>query len=103
VRPENEINSSLLLFGRAFERALVRSFAGRPEAVLFAEWSACQGEGLHYSNRDSWNRMLQQGIMLQTRFCQDSSVKDNQPRRNLQIKFTRPVGDKNDFVAYFVA
>ena len=73
----------------------MRSFAGRPEAVLFAEWSACQGEGLHYSNGDSWDRMLQQGIMLQTRFCQNGRVKDNQPRRNLQIKFSRPVGDKN--------
>ena len=27
----------------------------------------------------------------------------HQPRRNLQIKFTRPVAEKNDFVAYIDA
>jgi hypothetical protein len=44
--------------------------------------------------------MLRQGIMLLTRFCQDDRVQVHQPRRNLQIKFTRPVGERNDFVAY---
>jgi hypothetical protein len=72
-------------------------------AVLFGEWSASQGEALHYSNGDTWDRMLQQGIMLLTRFCQDSRVQINQPRRNLQIKFTRPAGGRNDFVAYIDA
>jgi hypothetical protein len=47
--------------------------------------------------------MLRQGIMLLTRFCQDDRVQVCQPRRNLQIKFTRPFGDKNDFVAYIDA
>ena len=74
-----------------------------PGAVLFAEWSACQNQDLHYSNGDSWDRMLQQGIMLLTRFCQDDRIQVRQPRRNLQIKFTRPVADKNDFVAYIDA
>jgi hypothetical protein len=93
-----------MLFGRAFERALGALFRREdPGAVLFAEWSACQGEGVHYSNRDSWDRMLQQGILLLTRFCQEDRVQINQPQRNLQIKFSRPVGDKNDFVAYIDA
>jgi PD-(D/E)XK nuclease superfamily len=93
-----------MLFGRAFERALGALFRREdPGAVLFAEWSACQGEDLHYSNRDSWDRMLQQGILLLTRFCQDGRVQINQPQRNLQIKFGRPMGDKNDFVAYIDA
>jgi hypothetical protein len=47
--------------------------------------------------------MLRQGIMLLTRFCQDDRVRVCQPRRNLQIKFTRAVGEKNDFVAYIDA
>jgi hypothetical protein len=47
--------------------------------------------------------MLRQGIMLLTRFCQDDRVRVRQPRRNLQIKFTRAVGEKNDFVAYIDA
>ena len=41
--------------------------------------------------------------MLLTRFCQDDRVRVCQPRRNLQIKFTRAVGEKNDFVAYIDA
>jgi len=47
--------------------------------------------------------MLRQGIMLLTRFCQDDRVRVYQPRRNLQIKFIRPVSEKNDFVAYIDA
>ena len=93
-----------MLFGSAFERALGALFRGEdPGAVLFAEWSACQGQDLHYANRDSWNRMLRQGIMLLTRFCQDDRIQVRQPQRNLQIKFNRPVAGKNDFVAYIDA
>jgi hypothetical protein len=47
--------------------------------------------------------MLRQGIMLLTRFCQDDRIQVPQPRRNLQIKFTRPIAGKNDFVAYIDA
>ena len=93
-----------MLFGRAFEQALGALFRGEdPGAVLFAEWSACQSQDLHYSNRDSWDRMLRQGIMLLTRFCQDNRVQVRQPQRNLQIKFTRRVAGSNDFVAYIDA
>jgi hypothetical protein len=42
----------------------------------------------------------QQGIQLIDRFCQDDRIRIRQPRRNLQIKFTRPVSKNNDFVAY---
>jgi hypothetical protein len=88
-----------MLFGRAFEQALGAFFRREdPGAVLFAE---CQN--LHYSNRDSWDRMLRQGIMLLTRFCQDNRVQVPQPQRNLQVKFARPIGKKNDFVAYIDA
>jgi hypothetical protein len=90
-----------MLFGRAFEQAVGAVFRREdPGAVLFTEWSACQKQGLHYSNRDSSDRMLRQGLMLLTRFCQDDRIHVPQPKRNLQIKFTRPVGGKNDFVAY---
>jgi CRISPR/Cas system-associated exonuclease Cas4 (RecB family) len=93
-----------MLFGRAFEQALGAYFRREdPGAVLFAEWSACKRQDLHYSHRDSWDRMLRQGIMLLTRFCQDDRVRVCQSRRNLQIKFTRAVGEKNDFVAYIDA
>ncbi len=90
-----------MLFGRAFEQALGAYFLRQdPAAVLFREWSACQNLGLQYANGDSWDRMLQQGIMLLDRFCQDDRIRIRQPRRSLQIKFTRPVAGNNEFVAY---
>jgi hypothetical protein len=93
-----------MLFGRAFEQALGALFRREdPGAVLFAEWTACQSPDLHYSKGDSWDRMLRQGIMLLTRFCQDGRVQVHQPKRNLQIKFTRPIVGSNDFVAYIDA
>jgi len=93
-----------MLFGRAFEQALGALFRREdPGEVLFTEWSACQSQELHYSNGDSWDRMLRQGIMLLTRFCQDGRVHVHQPRSNLQVKFTRPISGSNDFVAYIDA
>src|SRR5438270_6371352 len=90
-----------MLFGRAFEQALGAFFRREDSAaVLFQEWSACQNLGLHYSGNDSWERMLQQGIMLLDRFCQDDRIRIRQPKRNLQVKFTRPIPGGNEFVAY---
>ena len=90
-----------MLFGRVFEQALGAYFRREdPGAVLFREWSACKDQDLHFSSHDTWDRMLEQGIMLLTRFCQDDRVRMHQPRRNLQIKFSRPVSKTNDFVAY---
>jgi PD-(D/E)XK nuclease superfamily len=89
-----------MLFGRAFELALGAYFRREdPGDVLFHEWSASKDQDLQFTKRDTWDRMLEQGIMLLTRFCQDDRVRIRQPRRNLQIKFTRQIG-KNDFVAY---
>jgi CRISPR/Cas system-associated exonuclease Cas4 (RecB family) len=92
-----------MLFGRAFELALGALFRKEdPGEVLFREWSACKGQDLEFSNRDTWDRMLEQGIMLLTRFCQDDRVGIHQPRRNLQIKVTRQIAH-NEFVAYIDA
>ena len=44
--------------------------------------------------------MLEQGIMLLTRFCQDNRVRVRQPNRNLQIKVSKHLSATNDFVAY---
>jgi CRISPR/Cas system-associated exonuclease Cas4 (RecB family) len=95
---------AVMLFGRAFERALGALFRREdPGAVLFTEWSACQSQALHYSNGDSWDRMLRQGVMLLTRFCHDDRVRLCQPQRSLQVKFTRQLAGSNDFVAYIDA
>src|SRR5271169_812148 len=93
-----------MLFGRAFERALAAVFRREdPGAVLFAEWSECQSQDLHYSNGDSWDRMLRQGLMLLNRFCQDERIRIHEPWRHPPIKFNRPVAGKNEFVAYIDA
>ena len=93
-----------MLFGRAFEQALGALFRREdPGAVLFREWSACQSHNPHYSHRDSWDRMLRQGLALLTRFCQDGRVRICQPQRNLQVKFARPLPGGNNFVAYIDA
>src|SRR5216683_382354 len=61
-----------MLFGRAFEQALAAYFRHEDPAVtLYREWAVYQKQPLHYSERDSWDTMLQQGIQLLERFCQD--------------------------------
>jgi len=40
---------------------------------------------------------------LLERFCQEDRVRIRQPRRNLQIKFVRPLSGQNEFVAYIDA
>jgi CRISPR/Cas system-associated exonuclease Cas4 (RecB family) len=90
-----------LLFGRVFENALSALFLRQdPGAVLFQEWSAHQNSQLEYSRNDNWDHMLRQGIQLLESFVQDDRIHIHQPRRNLQVKFTRPVSGNNDFVAY---
>ena len=89
-----------MLFGRAFELALGAYFRHEdPGDAFFREWSSHWGQNLQFANRDSWDRMLEQGIMLLTRFCQDDRVTVPRPFQNLQIKFTRPVV-RSEFVAY---
>src|SRR5947208_1853455 len=93
-----------MLFGRAFERALAAYFLRQDAAAaLFQEWKLCQDQKLEYSHGDSWDRMFEQGIQLLDRFCQEDRVRIRQPRRNLQIKFVRPLSGQNEFRAYIDA
>jgi PD-(D/E)XK nuclease superfamily len=93
-----------MLFGRAFENALAAFFRREDSAaVLFRKWSACHDQDLQYSRGDRWDRMLDQGIQLLDRFCQDDRVRVRQLRCNPQIKFTRPISRNNEFVAYIDA
>src|SRR3979409_1510140 len=75
-----------MLFGRVFEQALAAYFRREDAAAtLYREWAIHQKQPLHYLERNSWDGMLQQGIQLLDRFCQDDRVRIRQPRRNLQI------------------
>jgi hypothetical protein len=90
-----------MLFGRAFEQALGAYFRREDAPVaLYKEWAVYQKQPLFYSERDSWDRMLEQGVQLLDRFCQEDRVRVPQPRRNLQIKFVRPLSGGSEFVAY---
>src|SRR6266581_4477219 len=71
---------------------------------------SCSGSGPHnrssqlqYRHGETWDHMLQQGVQLLERFAQDDRIRIRQPRRNLQIKFLRPLSSTNDFVAYIDA
>src|ERR1700694_1226748 len=81
-----------MMFGRAFEQAVGAYFQRQDAAaVLYREWATHQESGLHYSERDSWDRMLQSGVQLLDRFSQDDRVRIRQPQ---------PLAGQNDFVAY---
>jgi PD-(D/E)XK nuclease superfamily len=96
-------NRAAMLFGRAFELALGAYFRKEdPGEVLFHEWTLCKTQGLQFSNCDTWDRMLEQGIMLLTRFCQDDRVHVPEPRKDLQIKISRRIAG-NEFIAYIDA
>jgi CRISPR/Cas system-associated exonuclease Cas4 (RecB family) len=93
-----------MVFGRAFEKALAAYFRHEDAAsVFFNEWSAQRDNDLDYCGNDSWDRMLQQGIQLLDRFAQDDRVRIPRPRRKQQIKFSRPIGNNSEFVAYIDA
>jgi hypothetical protein len=90
-----------MLFGRAFEQALGALFRREdPGQSFFREWSAAKDETLQFTDGDSWDRMLEQGILLLTRFCQDARVRIRQPRRNLQIKVSKRLSATDNFVGY---
>jgi hypothetical protein len=90
-----------MMFGRAFEQAVGAYFQRQDAAlVLYREWDTYRDSGLHYSERDTWDRMLQSGVQLLDRFAQDDRVRIRQPRRNLQVKFTKSLAGQNDFLAY---
>jgi len=90
-----------MLFGQAFEKALAAYFRREDAAAaFFTEWSAYHDSGLAYSGNDTWDRLLQEGFQLLDRFAQEDRVRVLRPRRNQQVKFTRPIPGGNDFVAY---
>jgi hypothetical protein len=65
-----------MLFGRAFEQAVGAYFQRQDAAaLLYREWSSHRESGLHYSERDSWDRMLQSGVQLLDRFAQDDRIR----------------------------
>ena len=90
-----------MCFGRCFEKALAAFFQGEdPGAALFKEWEAYREGQLEYVHRDSWERMLRQGIGLLERLAQEDRIRIRQPQHNLQKKLVRSLPNGGDFVAY---
>jgi len=98
---EERDSRASMLFGRAFEKALAAYFRREdPSVVLFQEWSAYRDKDLDYSKGDTWDQMLHQGFQLLDRFAQEDRIRISRPRRNQQIKYSRPLSYGHDFVAY---
>ena len=93
-----------LLFGRCFEQALGAYFRSEDSgAALFSEWTVYKDTPLEYSHGDTWERILRQGIQLLERLAQDDRIEICQPEHNMQVRLTRCIPDRNDFIAYIDA
>lgn len=100
---ERETKASMI-FGRCFETALAAYFQGDDcTAVLFKEWGAYRDAALEYGNRDSWDKLVHQGVHLLEMFARDGRIRIACPRKNLQLKMFRKLSDNNEFVAYIDA
>jgi hypothetical protein len=93
-----------MLFGQAFENALVALFLNRDaELELFEQWAKWKDASLHYSNNDTWDKMHQQGIHLLQHFAQQNRIRISHPESELQVQFRKKVSDQDEFVAYIDA
>ena len=90
-----------LVFGRAFENALGSYFRREDASVtFFQQWSEYRDVELEYLSGDCWDKLLQGGFKLLDRFAQEDRVRIRRPRKNLQIKLTKPISANNAFVSY---
>jgi hypothetical protein len=93
-----------MAFGRCFENALGAYFREEDcSAVLFKEWEVYRDAPFQYKKGETWDRLMHQGVHLLQRFAQDNRVHVRNPRKDLQIKFRRELGDDSEFVAYLDA
>ena len=96
---EKDVRANLV-FGRAFESALVSYFRREDASVTFFEqWSQYRDADLEYSSGDRWDTMLQGGFNLLDRFAQEDRVRIRRPRKSLRIKLTKPISPTNAFVS----
>ena len=93
-----------LIFGRCFEKALAAYFRGEDcTAVLFHEWGAYRDAGLDYSQGDSWDKLVHQGVHLLQMFARDDRIRILNPDKNLQLKMLRSLPNGDEFLAYIDA
>jgi PD-(D/E)XK nuclease superfamily len=93
-----------MAFGRCFENALGAYFREEDcSAVLFKEWEVYRDAPFQYKKGETWDCLMHQGVHLLQRFAQHNRVHVRNPRKDLQIKFRRELGDDSEFVAYLDA
>ena len=93
-----------MIFGRCFEKALVAYFSGEDSAAtLFKEWSVFRDAPFEYKNRDSWDRLIHQGIRLLGRFAQGNRIRIRNPKKDLQVRFQQILRGEGEFVSYIDA
>jgi hypothetical protein len=89
-----------MLFGRALELALAPTSAGRFRGpYCFANAPHTKDQGLQFSNHDTWDWMLDRGIILLIRFCQDKRIRFTNHAATSRSR-SRVRSEKNEFVAY---
>jgi hypothetical protein len=59
----------------------------------------CEEQAVVFPKNDSWDRMLEQAIMLLNGFCQEDRVRIGQPISDLQAKFTRALRN-SELISY---
>src|SRR4051812_13611119 len=90
-----------MAFGRTFEIALGAFFRREDSIAAFYDaWHEEQKNLLLFGCRDSWDKMLQQGICLLNLFAQSDRVQIAAPQSNLQVKFAKALDNADEFIAY---
>jgi CRISPR/Cas system-associated exonuclease Cas4 (RecB family) len=93
-----------MVFGRCFEKALGAYFKQQDcTAALYKEWEVFRNQPLVYRKRESWDRLVHQGVHLLEKFVREDRVRIPSPIENLQLKLVQTLEGGNDFVSYIDA
>src|SRR5690348_5294606 len=100
---EKDLHASAL-FGRAFEVALAAYYRGQDaEVALYNEWARWRERAVEYPRGESWDRMLHEGVVLLQRFSQEARVHVEECSAHLQVKISRQLSGRDEFVGYIDA
>jgi hypothetical protein len=91
------------MLGLSVSMGEIQYIDARWYVTLFKEWGVYRDAKLDYPKGHSWDKTLHQGVHLLHRFVQDDRIQIRQPKKNLQLKMTRSLGNGAEFVAYIDA
>jgi hypothetical protein len=100
---EELANRASLAFGRVFEQALTAHFHGKYATEWFLQlWGQYREANLQYGIGESWEKLADEGQQLLEQFLTENRVQIASPE-DLQVKYQRRIGPRDDFVAYLDA